>query len=158
MAMKTRIKKSVIPNAASAFDAVRIAAESIRSAAPATIPAMEPGDVFRQGDIYLIAMDGPLSGKPIDNRQLAPGNTQGSRHVVEGGCEIIEPDGSTALFALHRLIPATRDHEQFIGPAIHATGPITITHPEHGDRTLAPGDYLITYQRAWADVVRRTQD
>lgn len=158
MATKTRKKKSTSPDAATAFDAVRVAAESIRSDAPATVPAMEPGDVLRQGDLYVIALDSALPGKPTHARQLAPGTTQGSRHVAEGPCEVVEPEGSAALSALHRLIPATRAHRQFVGPAIHATAPITIAHPEHGDRTLPPGDYLVTYQRAWADEVRRTQD
>ncbi len=55
-----------------------------------------------------------------------------------------------AVEALCRIVPGA-DRRQFVGPVIRARGPVTITHPEHGDRTL-PGDacYLVTYQRAWS--------
>ena len=56
----------------------------------------------------------------------------------------------SAVAALRRVVPRA-DFNQFVGPVIRARGPVTITHPEHGDRTL-PGEacYLVTYQRSWA--------
>ena len=125
---------------ASAYRRVQQVAESIRSAEPATIAEIDPGDVVRQGDLYLIRLDRPIAGRPYGSRQLAPGTTQGSRHVVAGECEIRAVDDEIALLELHRLVPATRGHQQLIGPEIIADGPVTIEHPEHGHRTLPAGD------------------
>jgi hypothetical protein len=141
-----------------AYETVRAAAEQIKNDEHAVIEAIEPGDVIRQGDIYLVALAKPLEGKPYGSRQLAPGTTQGSRHIVDGKCRVIEPDRTTATKALNHLIPTTTGVEQFLGPVILADEPITITHPEHGDRTLPKGSYLVVYQRAFADTLRRTMD
>lgn len=141
-----------------AFEAVRQTAEMIKNDEPATIEQIESGDVCRQGDLYIVALDVPLTGKPFGSRQLAPGSTQGSRHVVVGRCNVQAVDEIEATKAINRLIPATRGHQLFIGPQIVASGPVTITHPEHGDRTLPAGTYLMTYQRTWAQEIRRQVD
>lgn len=143
-----------------AYNEVARAAEKIRNAEPATIEVMDPSDVLRQGDIYLIRLESclPADKNPWPSRQLAVGTSQGSRHVAEGECEVYRPVEADAIQALTSLVPATRNHQQFIGPAIHASEPITITHPEHGHRTLPAGDYLVTYQKVWADQARRVAD
>lgn len=152
MATKTK-------TAASAYKAVVQSAEKIVNSDPATIPFIDAGDTVRQGDVYLIALDAePKRQGPYAGRQLAPGNTQGSRHVAEGDCELYTPDEASATAILNRLIPATKGHRQFFGPVILARGPVTITHPEHGDRTLAAGTYLVTQQRTFADEIRRAAD
>ena len=138
---------------------VATAAESIRNAEPATIADMSAGDVVRQGDLYLVAIDAaPVPTGPYPGRQLAPGATQGSRHVVEGDCTLYTPQAASAQAILNRLIPATKGVRHFFGPAVLAAGPVTITHPEHGHRTLPAGTYLTTYQRTWADAIRRQAD
>ncbi len=144
--------------AARAFEAVSQAAETIKNDEPATINQIEPGDVCRQGDLYLVALYVPLPGKPFGSRQLAPGTTQGSRHIVKGRCKVQTVDETEAVAAINRLVPTTRGQRLFIGPQIIASGAVTITHPEHGHRTLPPGTYLTTYQRTWAQEVRRTMD
>jgi hypothetical protein len=130
---------------------VRSAAEVIRSDAHEVIGTMSPGDVVRQGDLYLTCLDRePPGGMPVGTRQLAPGTTRGARHVVEGDCDLLRVPDQKAIAALRRVIPGAGEH-QFVGPVIRARGPVTITHPEHGDRTL-PGEacYLVTYQRSWS--------
>ena len=70
--------------------------------------------------------------------------------MVEGDCDVLRVSHEEAVAALRRVVPGV-DGQQFVGPIIRARGPVTITHPEHGDRTL-PGDacYLVTYQRPGA--------
>lgn len=144
--------------ATKAYNEVAAKAEQIKNGEPAFVP-IESGSVLRQGDLYVTCLSEPLRKiKAWPGRQLAIGTTQGSRHIAEGDCDIYEIDAGEAAKALTRLVPATKNHRQFFGPAIHARGPVTITHPEHGHRTLPPGDYLITYQRVWANEIRRVAD
>jgi hypothetical protein len=44
------------------------------------------------------------------------------------------------------------------GPIIDAPDGCAIDHPEHGDAVLPAGVYAITYQRAYAQELRRVQD
>lgn len=148
----------VASHAHSTFDDIRMRVESICNAESAFVP-IEVGSSIRQGDLYLTAIDVRLVGKPAGSRQLAPGTTQGSRHVVEGTCHVLSVDEDQAIAVLNRLIPASRGQRQFVGPLIVADGPVTIAHPEHGWRILPPGNYLVTYQRSYfAEMVRRQLD
>ncbi len=145
-------------NPETAYRRVQSAAEKILSADPATIEVVSPGDVVRQGDLYLVRLSRPIHGRPFGSRQLAPGTTQGSRHIVVGDCEIHTVDQEIATAELNQLVPATKGQQQLIGPVVLASGPVTIEHPEHGHRTLPPGTYLVTYQRTWANEIRRVAD
>jgi hypothetical protein len=145
-------------DAHTAYAEVLRAAEEIRSDAHETIPTMSPGDVVRQGDLYLTCLEGePPGGIAAGTRQLAPGTTRGARHVVEGECDVLRVPVAQAVAALRRVVRGASDR-QFLGPVIRARGPVTITHPEHGDRTL-PGEtcYLVTYQRSWSTEEMRRQ-
>lgn len=128
--------------------AVQSSAEKIRSNQPQRFPeAASPGDVFRQGDVYVELLDRlPAGVKFVKNPspQLAPGTTQGSRHVLDSldGVQVYALDGADVL----------------TGPVIHCREERTITHPEHGHVILPPGVYGITYQRAFADELRRAAD
>ena len=158
MATKTKSKPKST-TASSAYQEVLDLAEQIKNGEPATIALIEPGDVVRQGDIYLVSLDvSPASPKRWAGRQLAEGTTQGSRHVTVGDCDLFLPDPARAKDVLNRLIPGTRDQELFLGPVIEARESVTIEHPEHGHRTLPAGTYLVTYQRVWAEEVRKTMD
>ena len=105
------------------------------------------GDVVRQGDLYLIAIESLPNGKKTNERQLVPGTTQGSRHVVEGNVEIVNE-------VQFKDIPAV-----LVGPAFKCNSETTVTHPEHGDKIL-PADtvWQCVYQQAYADEIRRVQD
>lgn len=148
------------------FAEVTRVAERIRNGDRAVVPVLGCGDVVRQGDIYLIRIDDDgdpapevVADGPWSSRQLAPGTSRGARHEVEGDCELAVPDPDWAATVLAHLIPATSGVRQFWGPLIRARGPVAIVHPDHGDRVLpGPALYLVTYQRTWADEVRRQVD
>lgn len=142
-----------------AFGRVASAAEQIRNDERRVVEVMSPGDNVRQGDIYITFLDRePRVIGPHESRQLAEGNTQGSRHTVEGDCEVLQVDGAEALEILHRLVPDSRNFEQFVGPMIRAPKGCEVPHPEHAHYSLPPGSHLVTIQRAHADVVRRAAD
>jgi hypothetical protein len=148
--------------ASTALRRVQEVAERIRNDEVATVGTVSAGDVVRQGDLYLVALAKlPERRQPTTNRQLAPGTSQGSRHVLHGLCEvfIVEPDDVLPLIAA-ALQPAAVDlHAELVGPVFRNLEEVTITHPEHGDRVLPAGEVFATiYQRAFADVVRRQLD
>ncbi|MEQ8767182.1 MAG: hypothetical protein RL885_24945 [Planctomycetota bacterium] len=99
------------------------------------IKSMEIGQFPRQGDIYVtrVADDHPR-GVALDSRQLAIGNTLGSRHVADESWNVYEGTCGTA------------DGEELLGPCIHSDTGGAITHPEHADLHLPPGTYQVTHQ------------
>lgn len=110
---------------------------------------MKVGEVARQGDVYLERIEGPLGDwKATKERQLAPGTSKGSRHVVAASvdCRILEAPG--------------RDPLQ--GPCIISKSRLLVEHPEHGHLDLPPGCYAVSYQRQYAreraEELRRVQD
>jgi hypothetical protein len=105
------------------------------------------GDVVRQGDLYLVCVEN-ASGTRTSNRQLAPGDTQGSRHVLAGDCEVFIDCQSVAN------VP-----RELLGPAFRCSGDVTVEHPEHGHKILPAGTcWAVVYQRAFAEEIRRAQD
>lgn len=149
-----------ITTARLAYRSVCRSAEKIRNSDPAAVEVLSPGDVVRQGDVYLVRLDvEPEVVGLYGSRQLSPGTTRGSRHVAEGDCETFRVDQADASRVLGRLVPQTEEVIQFFGPMVRAAGPLTVTHPEHGHRTLPSGSYLVVYQRSFArDEVRRARD
>lgn len=133
--------------AENAFKDVRSHAESIKNDAPQRIEVMSENDAWAQGDILLTCLSGlPQGCKRIDKpeTQLAPGTTQGSRHCLDSLSDI-------EMFSLTNATPLD-------GPVIKSDRQFTVEHPEHGNITLPPGVYGVTYQRAFAAELRRTQD
>jgi hypothetical protein len=130
---------------------MRQGAEQLKSDAHADV-ALAIGDNLRQGDLYVVRVDQMPDGKPRTNRQLAIGSTQGSRHILDGKVKsLIDPDFAGAARSLTRLDRRIELRPYQIGPAFEVSRgkAVTITHPEHGDRTLTePGCYQVVYQRA----------
>ena len=130
------------------FARIRDDAEKIKSNKTQRFPeAANDGDYWRQGDVYITYRDKlpPLAkadAKP--NAQLAPGSTQGSRHILDSldGVTMYQIDDASALQ----------------GPVLKVDTERTVTHPEHGNVVLPPGCYEITYQRAYAEELRRVLD
>jgi hypothetical protein len=127
---------------------VQSSAEAIRNDQPQNFPAAaSPGDTWRQGDLYIeLLAEVPAGAVPIakPSKQLAPGETQGSRHILD----------SLAGVTMYRLAePTVLD-----GPIVVLEKTRTLTHPEHGDVVLPPGTYGVTYQREYAEELRRVAD
>lgn len=145
-----------------AIAAVQTAAEQIRNDETAAVGTVSVGDVVRQGDLYVVAIGGlPATLRPIAERQLAPGISQGSRHILKGECEIFEPDKQHAMALIVRALAPKKVelHEVLIGPVFRTIGEVEIDHPEHGNRVLPAGEcFAVVYQRALADEVRRQVD
>jgi hypothetical protein len=111
--------------------------------------AAAAGDAVRQGDVYITLLADAPAGyvrRKKWDRQLAPGETQGSRHIID----------STAGVVCYLNPHAT----EFDGPVLQIKQEREITHPEHGNWILPPGVYGISYQRTQdaLDQQRRVAD
>lgn len=121
-------------------DAVSVSQEAYES--------VQCGKKFaRQGDLYFTKLAVvPSDARPwtLPHGQLVPGNTQGSRHAVD----------------LVRVRLYTLAHPTALdGPVIEAPDGVVISHPEHGDHHyLFPCVIQVTYQRSFADELRRVAD
>lgn len=93
--------------------------------------------IMQQGDIYIhpVAADHPR-GAPIANRQLAEGNTKGSRHILEGGVQVFA--GTTRPTYVPERFP--------LGPCFVVAESAHLTHPEHAWLAMGAGTYQVTYQ------------
>ena len=133
-----------------AFLAIQESAERIKNDETQYFPeSASPGDTFRQGDLYLQLLDSvPNSfSKAVpysSNMKLVPGVTKGARHILDSD------DGVTFY----------KDNEgsPLQGPVIELEQTRTVTHPEHGNVVLPKGIYAITYQRMYAEEMRRVRD
>ena len=128
---------------------IQARAEEIKRNEPQRFPAAASvGDTFRQGDVYFTLLDvAPADCDEVTGElQLAPGTTQGSRHLLDS------LDGVTS----YRL----REPGLLDGPVLLLTEERTVTHPEHGYAILPAGTYRVTYQRDLDEEerVRRVQD
>ena len=72
-------------------------------------------------------------GKRTTNRQAAPGNTQGSRHMIEGDVVVRETSG-----------------DPLRGPVVVAKGDWWLRHPEHAHMQFGAGVYQVRFQRDFA--------
>lgn len=145
-----------------AFAKIQRGAERIRNDEPATIGTVSIGDVVRQGDLYVVAIEAlPEVLRPLKSRQLAPGHTRGSRHILVGDAEIFEPNKDQVLAVIARAL-APRNFESYaplVGPVFRTIGQCELDHPEHGNRLLPAGDcFAVIYQRAFGREVQRQQD
>jgi len=115
---------------------------------PVRYGTMATGDCHRQGDVYFVCLAVlPEGCKKTEARaQLAPGDTQGSRHIIR------KPDMAALRFHV-KSQPTPLD-----GPVILAGAEWTVDHPEHGSVTLPAGIYGVTYQRQYAEELRRVAD
>jgi hypothetical protein len=110
------------------------------------------GSVAHQGDLILVRITSlPKSAKPRKNRQLAEGNTQGSRHIVEG-CPVFDCNPEEVVKSIRSVCPKAQIDAKFIGPVFQTfDGRGELTHPEHGNHCYE-GDMTI------ATVIQRNLD
>jgi len=110
--------------------------------------AASVGDFVRQGDVMILraqmegkkhvirdSKEGKVGIRKMDtvNLQLAPGNTPGSRHILDSG------EGVT----MYTLAEAN----EYDGAILALEKKRTLNHPEHGAFVLPPGVYAIRFQR-----------
>lgn len=128
------------------------AEECIVNDAPRTFTEADltVGSIGRQGDLYLVRIAAlPASAKPRRNRQLADGNTQGSRHVLERG-EAFDCAPAAVVAAIKIVCPKASVAESYVGPVFRTVnGAALLTHPEHGDHGYV-GDMVVAvvFQRS----------
>lgn len=104
------------------------------------IDSIEIGKVVRQGDIYIhrVADDHEM-GDPSPTRQLAMGESMGSRHVAEEPAVVYMGEEAPPWY--------TKNHGPLLGPCLVCSQRFKITHPEHAHVDLPAGTYQITHQR-----------
>ena len=98
------------------------------------VRTIETNQSVRQGDVYLTRVpDNHRRGLATTDRQLAPGTSKGSRHVVadQQGVSLFKPADETDPLA---------------GPIVVAEQRFRVTHPEHADFSLPSGTYQVGYQ------------
>lgn len=119
---------------------------------------MKIGQGGRQGDIYVYRVpDDWPRGKRTENRQLAIGQSVGSRHIAAGDVEIYEGQKAPEFI---RFVNSASGAEipALIGPLILVKSTeFAGTHPEHAHFLLDPGTYQIVYQMD-ARSFRRVED
>lgn len=110
-------------------------------------PTWSVGDVAHQGDIIIVAIQAvPVGATKRKSRQLAEGDTRGSKHVLAGG-KIFDADPAILAKA---VADATQGRvivqPQYIGPVI--AGACVIEHPEHQHQAFPEHKAsVICYQR-----------
>jgi hypothetical protein len=124
--------------------------ESIINNAPKLFEMFEPGSVSHQGDLIIVAIPSlPKSSKPRKNRQLAEGESQGSRHILERG-EVFDADPQETA-ALIAKATGCLVEAKYIGPVFRSPSNPTahdLSHPEHGAQGFPSGSLCaIVYQR-----------
>ena len=112
------------------------------------VKSLPVGKHGRQGDIYIHSVDKTHQhGAAMESRQLAQGISQGSRHIAEHPAKIFE--GTT--------LPKNCANGTFLGPMISCDVEFRISHPQHADVILPPGNYQITHQMD-ARTLQRVRD
>lgn len=101
------------------------------------------GTVAHQGDLILVRIAVlPASAKRRANRQMAEGDTQGSRHILKRGtpydCDTAQVAGCIAAVCKGVNVGA-----DYIGPVFCTSrGVANLVHPEHGNHEYQ-GDMTI---------------
>lgn len=144
--------------AVSSIDKIERHAKKIREGKATVSPglpyrineAASIGDGVWQGDLCIeVVAEIPASHVRVDapkdaDRQLVPGTTQGARHALDS------VDG----VELYR--PAEWPNVTQIGPAMLLRKDRVVTHPVHGDVTIAAEHVVLcSYQREWDAESRR---
>ena len=107
------------------------------------------GEHVRQGDIYIVRVpDNHAHGEETKDRQLAQGESRGSRHIAEAPAKVYA--GTTA--PSHAL-----NSRLFLGPCVQSDAEFMISHPEHANVILTAGTYQIVHQMD-ALTLKRVQD
>lgn len=121
--------------------------ETMVNDAPITLDTWSLGDVSHQGDLIFVNIGDEMVKGAVQSRerQLAPGNTQGSRHIAATGVVYTAP--AEEIIDRIRKACGAEVAQAYIGPVI--MGPCTVTHPEHGHQTFPTESCIaVVYQRS----------
>lgn len=136
--------------------------------------AVTEGDTARQGDVMITFIDlakfqsmlphGTKPFKVSPSRAMVEGLTELSQHVMAGDVTVYEcatPEVKNTLAQyLTGLTPNKAEvHAALCGPIVHCHNNAELQHAKHGNFQI-PDDRVvaITYQRAYAEEIRRQQD
>ncbi len=133
--------------------------ESIVNNAPRLFEDFEVGSVSHQGDLIIVRIAAlPLDAKPRKDRQLADGDTQGSRHVLTRG-EVYDAPAATMVRAV-KAATGCEVGEQYVGPVFvspEEPSAKDLDHPEHGPQGFPAGAVCaVVFQRS-LDAEQREQ-
>lgn len=126
--------------------------ESVVNDDPKLFDDYPPGTVAHQGDLIIVGIpELPKSAKPRKNRQLADGNTQGSRHVLTRG-ELFDADPAEVAALIKQATKSSDLIEaKYLGPVFTAPESPTandLEHPEHGNVGFPAGTHCaVVYQK-----------
>lgn len=109
------------------------------------------GSVSHQGDLIFVRIASlPKSAKSRPNRQLADGNTQGSRHILTTNAQAFDCDANEVSQLIQKANKCDVD-ARYIGPVFVSPANPTehdVTHPEHGHQGFEAGAVIAcVYQR-----------
>lgn len=110
-------------------------------------PTWAVGDCCHQGDLILVCIDPPKALTRRKNRQLAEGETKGSRHVVVGG-EVFDSNENEMVKNIAKVTNGrvTILDPKYIGPVFY--GPCVVEHPEHQHHGFPAGTFTaVVFQR-----------
>lgn len=95
----------------------------------------------RQGDVYITRISNFAKNdcKLTNDKQLAPGTSAGSRHIVSDAVNVFIADDH---------LKCVKNAHGFVvnGPIVEAFDRWTVMHPEHADISMPEGIYKINYQ------------
>lgn len=125
--------------------------EALINNAPKLHETFEIGDVSHQGDIIIVRIASlPKSAKPRANRQLAEGDTPGSRHVLTRG-KVYTVDPQEVVSLIKSACPKSAVQTQYVGPVfVSPKNPTAndLDHPEHGPQGFPAGSICaVVFQR-----------
>lgn len=91
--------------------------------------AIAVGQAIHQGDVYLVRVEPTHpKGKLLGTRQIALGNSIGSRHIVRGDIEVYEGVDFPPV-----MLEDCKERERLGPRLVWRSG--TLTHPEHANFT-----------------------
>lgn len=121
--------------------------------------AFSVGDAVHQGDVIIVGIASvPKSAKPRKSRQLAEGNTQGSRHVMTRG-EVYDCDPGDVSAAI-KSATGVDVQARYCGPVfVSPPNPTAddLSHPEHGNHGFPAGQVCAVVIQRNLDALQREQ-
>lgn len=134
--------------------------EKIINNDPKLLADFPVGSVSHQGDLIFVRIAAlPKSAKPRAARQLAEGNTQGSRHVLTDRAKVYTCDAKDVIAAIKSATKCVVT-EQLVGPVFVSPDSPTdsdVDHPEHGPQGFEAGAVIACVYQRNLDAMQREQ-